>query len=437
MKIRNTARVAVLATLALAGTVFAQPGTTMDAGTQAKPDRVILTMNGDPARQMAVSWRTMTEGPGVAQIIEAQDGPKLHTDARYVTATVTSSVEVTTGVIAYYRTITFEQLQPETRYAYRVGDGTVWSEWNHFQTASENPQPFSFIYMGDAQNDVLSQWSRLIRDAFRHCPDAKFILHAGDLINRANADNEWGEWFEAAGWINRVIPSIATPGNHEHIAQRGQKPELSKYWQPQFEFPSNGLPEHQDTNYFIDYQGLRVISLNSNADHALQGEWLDKVLSDNPNRWTILTFHHPVYSAAVRRDNKVLREAWMDVIEKHPVDLVLQGHDHTYGRSQKITSGTVMSDQTEGAGSVYVVSVSGPKMYDLTATFDDLMARMAEDTQLYQLIHVDHDRLRYESYTAAGSLYDAFDLVKLDNGRSRLENKIPDGKKENRRAPKN
>ena len=75
-----------------------------------------------------------------------------------------------------------------------------------------------------------------------------------------------------------------------------------------------------------------------------------------------------------------------------------------------------LKDQT---GTVYVVSVSGGKMYDIG---DDWAAkggqrdRIAENTQLFQVITVEGDRLKYESYTAVGELYDAFDLVKGENG---------------------
>jgi hypothetical protein len=40
------------------------------------------------------------------------------------------------------------------------------------------------------------------------------------------------------------------------------------------------------------------------------------------------------------------------------------------------------------------------------------MVRVAEDTQLYQVIHIDGEKLRYESRTANGELYDAFELTK-------------------------
>ncbi len=61
-------------------------------------------------------------------------------------------------------------------------------------------------------------------------------------------------------------------------------------------------------------------------------------------------------------------------------------------------------------GTVYVVSVSGPKMYALQPS--QVMKRVAEDTQLYQIIRIDGDQLVYEAKTATGKLYDAFRLRK-------------------------
>jgi len=49
-------------------------------------------------------------------------------------------------------------------------------------------------------------------------------------------------------------------------------------------------------------------------------------------------------------------------------------------------------------------------MYNVTQK--PFMVRMAEDTQLYQVIHIDGMSLRYEARTAIGELYDAFVLEK-------------------------
>ena len=81
-----------------------------------------------------------------------------------------------------------DSLNPNTLYAYRVGDGVNWSEYYHFKTASLEAEPFSFIYFGDAQNEVKTHWSRVFREAFRDAPRAAFTLHAVDLIAQKKFD---------------------------------------------------------------------------------------------------------------------------------------------------------------------------------------------------------------------------------------------------------
>lgn len=384
------------------------------------PDRIVLSWTGDPTRSQAVAWRTDTTVTQPAAEIGLADGdPNFRKSARRVPAH-TNPLTTDLGE-AKYHWVNFDGLQPATQYAYRVGDGVNWSEWIHFRTASDRPEPFSFIYFGDAQNDVKSMWSRVIRDAYSEAPRARFIIHAGDLINRANRDAEWGDWFYAGGWINAMVPSIPTPGNHEYDRVPGTtRRALSRHWRPQFALPENGPEGLEETVYSIDYQGLRVISLNSNERQAEQVAWLEEKLRNNPNRWTVVTFHHPMYSTAKGRDNAELRKLWNPVLEKYRVDLVLQGHDHTYARSNLRTGMSLSEAQT---GTVYVVSVSGPKMYNLER--EPWMERAAEDLQLYQVITVDGDALRYEARTATGSLYDAFELRKRKGRTNRLVDRAP------------
>ncbi|MFO1005185.1 MAG: metallophosphoesterase family protein [Planctomycetaceae bacterium] len=395
------------------------------------PSRIVLTWEGDPATSTAVTWRTSAEiKQGLAQIAVATDGPGFAKTATPVNA-VTTPLETEFGP-AHWHTVSFTGLTPKTKYAYRVGDGENWSEWFQFQTASNAPEPFSFVYFGDAQNDLRSMWSRVIREASRDAPKAAFMLHAGDLINRAESDADWGEWFQAGGHLHAMIPSVATPGNHEYkvtakIAGIPTKIELSKYWQPGFAFPKNGPEKLEETCYYIDYQGARIISLNSNDRHLIQAAWLEKVLANNPNKWTIITFHHPLYSTAKGRDNAMIRVAWQAVFDKYKVDIVLQGHDHSYGRTGLLhgeNTTTGLAKQSNESGTVYVVSVSGPKQY--AAQRSPIFKRVADDTQLYQIIHVDGDQLRYQAHTATGRLYDAFTLQKQPGQPNQLIEQVPD-----------
>jgi len=425
---------------------------------------------------------------------------------------------------AHYHTVTFRDLEPDTLYAYRVGDGLNWTEYFHFRTASVEPRPFSFIYFGDAQNEIKTHWSRVFREAFRDAPRAAFTLHAGDLVNEDAWDAEWGEWHGAPAWVNGTIPVIATPGNHEYYrinqgpenerywtARDGRAveidaqdtetltsdgdeyhtvvarstdgttvvveyddddtitavgaeieamtgwtpgeligteydnpplddrrrvngdPVVSRHWRPQFAFPEQDVPAKglEETVYYIDYQGVRIVSLNSNTELEAQANWLRRVLENNPNRWTILTFHHPVFSPGSDRDNAELRETWKPVFDEFRVDLVLSGHDHTYARTGDIGAAADAENIPTGyqqaydpeIGTVYVVSVSGPKMYDITK--GHYAKRVAEDTQLYQVIEIDGPTLDYRAYTATGQLYDAFTLEKRPGRTNRLRQLLP------------
>jgi phosphodiesterase/alkaline phosphatase D-like protein len=101
-------------------------------------------------------------------VVQAEAGPYFPEKATQVPAT--SEALKSDLSTAHFHSATFKNLQPGTVYAYRVGDGTNWSEWFQFRTAAAKDEPFSFIYFGDAQNDVRSKWSRVIREAYRDAP---------------------------------------------------------------------------------------------------------------------------------------------------------------------------------------------------------------------------------------------------------------------------
>ena len=388
----------------------------VDAKPSKIPSRVALNWADDPTVSVSLTCMTSTEiETAYAEIAIADASANFTTWRTQVTAktekwsqnTYSKSVDPK-SVSAHFHSVTSSDLKPDTLYAYRVGSEKIWSAWYQFRTAKTNSNSFSFIYFGDAQNNLLSLWSRVIRASILDVPKANFLLHAGDLVNRANNDSDWEEWFQAGSWIHAQLPIIATPGNHEYKTDSTGKRNLSTLWRPHFTLPQNGPEGLEETVYFVDYQGARIISLNSNQDLVKQANWLDNVLTKNPNNWSFLTFHHPVYSASKGRDNKDLRELWKPIIDKHQVDLVLTGHDHSYGRGNNIGNGVNVRDEKNGT--VYVVSVSGPKQYQLRE--DRWMTRAAENTQLYQVINVNGDVLNYRAMTATGEIYDEFALIK-------------------------
>jgi predicted phosphodiesterase len=396
------------------------------------PDHIILSATADPTQSIGVNWRTHANNTvGYLEIGIAGPGPefRINTKAYPAKRTLINSAEASKdGFKSSFFEVQLDGLKPNTLYAYRVGNDNFKSEWHQFSTASNQSTPLSFLYVGDAQNYILELWSRVIRNAYKKAPNADFFIHAGDLIDTAHDESEWNEWFAAGGFIHSEIPAIAVPGNHEYRGLNANrprdKPELSIQWDAQFGFPKNGPQELHKTCYYIDYPNLRVIALNSNRAIKLQAQWLKKVLEANNKKWTVVTFHHPIFSASTGRDNPELRKYWKPLFDQYNVDLALQGHDHSYARGAIFENPIVVnrSDQNKALmGPVYVVSVSGGKMYSVNESgwdkFGAVQEKNGERKQLFQHISIDGDQLIYRSFTATGELFDRFELLK-QNGKN-------------------
>ncbi len=398
------------------------------------PDRIVLTPGATPATAMAVAFRTdARQAEALAQIALAPDGPTPEHGAREVRG---ESFDIATeNGAARYHQVRFDGLSPDTAYVYRARGAEGWSEWLQFRTAAAEARPFTFLYFGDTQNSILSIASRTIRQAFRATASPALVLHAGDLVAQREEmvhDDEWGEWSEAGGYNYATVPQLPAPGNHEyvdHILPDGtESRRLGPHWPLSFALPANGAPGAERTTYFVDHQGVRFIVLDGTAAIDLgklesQTRWLDATLAASPARWNIVLFHQPIFTCARPDDTGQLNPVWRRIFEARRVDLVLQGHDHCYSRLTA-EAGREASAQARAAGGaqgpVYIVSVTGAKMYALNDRAERQPDRAAEMTQLYQRIDVDGDRLAYRAFTATGRAYDGFDLVRGADGANRL-----------------
>ena len=383
----------------------------------ARPDRILATPAADPARGFQVSWRTSAgiEAPRL-ELVVADDSPAVG-EPRSLAAR--SSAFATGNGAGHQHRVDVDGLEPDTLYAFRVEGGNGWwSPWKQLRTAAAPGAALEFLYFGDTQNKNASHGSRVLLEALRHAPQARLALFAGDLVSGGDGedDNEWGEWADITAPVAATMLVAPVAGNHEYFKQFEDTPRerrvLGQHWPHMFALPDNGAPGAERTTYWFDMHDARFVVLDGTSaldlgTAAAQATWLDGVLRDNPRAWSIVAIHQPLYSPREGRDNALLREHLMPVLERHQVDLVLQGHDHTYGRRAG----------DAGAGTPqYVVSVAGAKQYLLSQQARDTMAPVAEDTQLFQVLRIDGDTLRYEARTATGRLYDAFSLVGTGRG---------------------
>ena len=385
-----------------------------------RPDQVVASFGADPARSLAVSWRT---DPSVARSMacffpEADLDPKIVGGPGVATAAIEGTVEPieSDGLLndptIHRHKVTATGLTPDTRYVYMVGDGSDegWSPLYHTATAPATPRDYSFLYLGDAQCE-LERWGELAQVAKRAHPDAGFMILAGDLVDRGNERSNWDHLFLRAAGVFDAIPLMPAVGNHEYL---DKGPEI---YRRTFDLPKNG-PGGIAANlvYSFEYADAFVAVLDSNlgiydpAAAGRQAAWLDAALARTGATWKFVAFHHPIYASHPSRANPQLGRAWGPIFDKHHVDLVLTGHDHAYLRTVPMRGGKPVATAAEGT--VYVVSVSGEKFYGQTP--HDYTAKGLTHVATYQAIDVEvaSRRLRYRSFDRAGREVDAFTIEK-------------------------
>jgi len=456
--LRNKGGRAILPLLALAmaqavqpAAAIAQDGAVVDLRGEAAPvargkpyaarnlpDRIILSPGANPAVSAGVSWRTdLAQSETVAEIAELVPSPNFGERATQLNGQSVATTSENGG--ARYHKVRFEDLKPDTAYAYRVRGAAGFSEWHQFRTAKQEAAPFRMIYMGDTQNSILDIGSLSWRRALLQAGNPQLMLHAGDLVASRDDlvhDDEWGEWTAAGGWALASIPQLPAAGNHEYVdlilPDGTESRRLGDHWPLMFNLPNNGAADADKTTYFVDYQGVRFIVMDGTSALDLntqksQTEWLEARLAEAKGNWKIVLMHQPIYTCARPNDTEALKAAWKPLFEKYGVDLVLQGHDHCYSRLTSDTirkSGEKAKRSSSTQGPVYMVSVAGSKMYGLNDRSDKQPDRVAENTSLFQIIDVSPERLSLRAYLNTGVLYDGFDLTKTPAG-NRLE-ELPD-----------
>lgn len=374
------------------------------------PDQIVLTWSDDPQTTQTIQWRTSAEvSRGMVVYARKSDIFRpMPRSPREVEATTVplETPHIVNDPVTHRHTATLQFLEPETTYVYSVGDGSDdgWTEWAEFTTAPEGIVPFSFVYLGDAQNG-LDRWGSLAKQAHRHRPDANFWIMAGDLVNVGNERWDWDDFFHNADPIFQTKQLVPAIGNHEN---QGGHPTM---YLDMFTLMTNG-PEDVEPEraYTFTYSNALFVVLDSNMNPGQQAQWLKQTLAASDHTWKFVIHHHPAYSSAPRRDNPSIREYWVPLYDEYKVDMVMQGHDHAYLRSYPLRGGEIQ--ESPGDGTVYVVSVSGVKMYDQAQRYYTEFGMT--NTSTYQVLDIQivGDRMLYRAYDADGNLRDSFEINK-------------------------
>nr|WP_306279344.1 metallophosphoesterase family protein [Streptomyces samsunensis] len=384
-------RVATGATAVAVGAamMLGSPLTTTAHADGATTATGIVLGVGAGESQRVVSWYTSADTPQVVQVAPTSQvrGGQFPKNSATFSATVAAN-SVSGGYNAH---ATIDSLRKNTTYSYRVGTQGSWSPTYSFKTQDFRGN-FDFLFYGDPQigssGDVARDgagWKDTLDVSLAANPKAELLVSGGDQVDSANTESQWNAFLGPDKL--RQYPWAATIGNHDV----GGKAYDQHFWTPNTDRSAayyKGDPATQSGgDYWYTYKGVLFIDINSNAyangaDEAHLGYISDVVEKHGRDaKYTVLVYHHSIYSPADHAndsDNQKRRQDFPAAFSKLGVDLVLQGHDHSYSRSYVIKNGKKAdpaekpgADQVaQGPGGVIYVtanSASGSKYYDLTA----------------------------------------------------------------------
>jgi hypothetical protein len=385
---RRAVASAAVATLAISG----MSGIAVLTGAHAQASVTTSAINlgvGANASQRVVSWYASANTSQSVQVVPTS---QLLTGGEFPANPTAYAASLTANTVngGYNGHATIDGLQEDTAYSYRVGVDGSWSPTYAFKTHKFSGD-FDFLFFGDPQigssGDVAKDgagWQDTLGVALAANPDAELLESGGDQVETANTETQWNAFF--ASDKLRQYPFAPTIGNHDV----GGKAYEQHFWTPNTDrsstFYQGSATSQSGGDYWYIFKGVLFIHLNSNAyangaDAAHVGYVTNVVQAHRAEaKHIVLVYHHSIYSPADHAndgDNKQRRLDFPTAFSNLGVDLVLQGHDHSYSRSYAIKNGQkANANEQPGAaevsagpgGVIYVTgnSASGSKYYDLT-----------------------------------------------------------------------
>ncbi len=371
-----------------------------------------IAYGADPTTQMAVSWQVKAAvtnpfirvGPSPYDL----SGP-IAAEVRTVTTPAsiwnTSTAEpddsippslASATIEQYYLHATLTGLRPGETYYYSVGhqgfdfSGSV-ATLGSFTTAPRGRVPFRFTAFGDMgwSYDSVGTTTQV------RTQNPAFHLHAGDISYAENGGDGlltdqydprvWDSWFNLVEPAAGSLPWQIAVGNHE--MEVWYTPDTYGAQYARFDFPGEVTSSTPPTYYSFTYGNVGIISLDANDvsfeipanlgySGGAQVAWLNSTLASlraNPAiDFIVVYFHHCAYSTCSTHGcDGGVEEYFTPLFDQYTVDLVINGHNHIYERTDPIVGGSSTQQAPIGtvlnnggsspAGTTYITAGGGGK----------------------------------------------------------------------------
>ncbi|MFJ3194034.1 purple acid phosphatase family protein [Streptomyces griseoviridis] len=381
------------------------PATATVDGALVAPFGRHLAYGNDPRTEMTVSWQVpvAVKKPFIRIGAHPWDLSR-RIEAEVRTLFTPAGVGASGDHTQYYLHAKLTHLRPGRTYYYGVGHqgfdpaaahltGTLGT----FTTAPDHKKPFTFTAFGDEGVG----YHGLANNSLLLGQNPAFHLHAGDIAyaDPAGAGKSSDTGFDSRVWdqflaqtesVAKSVPWMPAYGNHDMeawYAPHGYGGEEARW-----NLPDNG-PDKSNLPgvYSFVHGNTAVISLDANdvsfeipANLGLSGgtqtRWLEaqlkKFRAAKDIDFVVVFFHHCAYCTSTAHASEGgVRQEWVPLFEKYTVDLVINGHNHQYERTdvlkgdkvvKKLPIGGTAYPETEGV--VYVTAgAAGRSLYAFSA----------------------------------------------------------------------
>ncbi|AJE82087.1 phosphoesterase [Streptomyces albus] len=389
-----------------------------------------LAFGADPRTQMRVSWQVPL--PVRAPFLRIGLKPwelsrKIPAEVRALHTPALSAK--LPAVEQLYLHAALDGLRPGTTYYYGVGHEGFdpaaperLATLGSFRTAPARPERFVFTAFGDQGVG----YDALANDQLILGQNPSFHLHAGDLCYAdSSGKGKESDTYDARVWdtflaqtesVAKSVPWMVTTGNHDMEAW--YSPEGYGGQAARWSLPENGPDAKKAPGvYSFVYGNVGVIALDANdvsyeipANRGYldgrQTGWLDERLGELRARedidFLVVFFHHCMYSTSTHGSDGGVRAAWLPLLQRHQVDLVVNGHNHVYERTDALRGEGEIGRRLPVGGStdptrdgiVYVTAGgAGKDLYGFPAGVEDSYEGRVRDRESVLTFHWTTSRL--------------------------------------------
>ncbi|GAA3652497.1 calcineurin-like phosphoesterase family protein [Lentzea atacamensis] len=333
-----------------------------------------LAFGADPARQVVVSWQVPANVKAPYLRVGTKPGEygeAIKAETRALTsdlawqekgALFTISPHLGKAVTQYYLHVRLDDLVPNTTYYYVVGHQgfeATSGEVGSFSTAPTTNTAFSFTAFGDqgvgynalATNSLIADLGpqfHLAMGDMSYANDGEGGRPATDVYDA----RKWDSFFAQNELVAAGIPWMVSLGNHEMESWYDNHGYGGM--RARFTMPDNAW-DGSTCIYSWRYLNVGLISLDGNdicynSDANLdytegkQQAWLkaqlEKFRGDETIDFIVVYCHQCTYSTSGNNGSEIgAQKRWAPLFDQYQVDLVLNGHNHVYERTDPIKAG--------------------------------------------------------------------------------------------------